>query len=401
MVSLEQRQALAALSESNQHLKRFQMLLAGDQQPGGNLEAGEIRECLLAAISANDAAQFKETAAKIGQRKISADSDWCNDDYLLFLLLLGNDKFGRPLNFLSRVIEVRGNNPNPIPRKINEIFGALDRQEFGMDGELFFLKIPFLHLSGKLRLDGPAARKALQEMSDPKLFEQLSPFMKLLTLKAYDLVLTERQPMATETTTQLIEGFEAHAKNLSMRQWLRVVTALPGRLILAIVGIVLGLGLIPVLFGFGKQLADNWKPNEIRIRPSTITVARLHDSSSGLPSEALALARTLLPQTNAPGGRHLLITVEGDPFPNATPPFVVEVSHAQKPILNAFAFTHSPGEASSSFTIVPVQRDAGRFRAVLPEQAKGQAICFVLAVEGQPSEEVSGVGRGIILRPLQ
>jgi len=205
MVSLEQRQALAAMSESDQNLKRFQMLLAGEQQPGGNLGAGEIRECLLTAISSNDAAQFKENAAKIGQRKISADSDWCNDDYLLFLLLLGNDKFGRPLNFLSRVIEVRGNNPNPIPRKINEIFGALDRQEFGMDGELCFLKIPFLRLLGKLRLTGPAARKALQEMSEPKLFEQLSPFMKLLALKAYDLVLTERQPIATETTTQLIQ----------------------------------------------------------------------------------------------------------------------------------------------------------------------------------------------------
>ncbi len=401
MVSLEQRQALAVLSESDQNLKRFQMLLAGEYPAGAGSGAGEIREWLLAAISSNDSAKFKEMAAKIGERKISANSDWCSDDYLLFLLLLGNEKFGRPLNFLSRVIEVRRTNPNPIPRKINEVFAALERQEFGMDGEFCFLKIPFLHLAGKLRLDAPAAQKAMQAMSDPGLFEQLSPFFKLLAQKAYDVVLTERQPLATETTAQLIEGFEAHAKNLSLRQWWRVVAALPARFIFTVIGIVVGLGLITILVGFGKGLAESRRSDEVRIRPAAITVAGFHEASSGLPSEALSLAKTLLPQNSPPGKRHLLIAVEGTPFLNATPPFVVEVSHPQKPILSAFAFTQSERGNSSSFTIVPVQRDEGRFRAVLPEQAKGQRICFVFAIEVEPTEDAESIAKRLVLRPLQ
>ncbi len=201
MVSLEQRQALAVLSEADPQLKRFQLLLAGENPAGADSGAGEVREELLVAISSNDSVRFKNAAVKIGQRKISADSDWCQDDYLLFLLLLGNELFGRPLTFLTCVIEARRNNPNPIPRKINEVFAALGRQEFGIDGEFCFLKIPFLRLAGKLRLGPSEARKAIHAMSEPELFDQMSPFLKLLTQKAYDFILTERQPLATETTT--------------------------------------------------------------------------------------------------------------------------------------------------------------------------------------------------------
>src|SRR2546426_1319498 len=118
MVSLEQRQVLAALSEADPQLKRFQLLLAGAKLAGADFCRGEVREELLLAISSNDSVRFKNAAVKSGQRKILADSDWCQDDYLLFLLLLGNELFGHPLTFLTSVIEARRNNANPIPRKI-------------------------------------------------------------------------------------------------------------------------------------------------------------------------------------------------------------------------------------------------------------------------------------------
>src|SRR6266700_330449 len=223
MVSLRQRQELAALSKADRQLKQLELLLNGESLPAIESKAQGIREELLSAISANRPAQFRESAAKIGQRKISPESDWCRDDYLLFLLLLGNQKFGRPLTFLPAVIEARRQNTNPVPQKINEVFAALERGESGIDGEFGFLKIPLLHLIGTLRLGPTDARKAIQAMSVPGLLDQMSPFLKLLTQKAYDLVLMERQPLATETTAQLIEGIEAHAKDFSLRHWWRVI----------------------------------------------------------------------------------------------------------------------------------------------------------------------------------
>jgi hypothetical protein len=401
MVPLEQRQSLAALSEADSQLKRFQLLLAGDTLGAAESDPSDVREKLLLAIFLKDSAVFKDTAVNIGERKISPESDWCQDDYLVFLLILGNELFGHLLTFLPNVIEARRKNLNPIPRKINDVFAALVRQEFGIEGEFCFLKIPFLSLAGKLRLGPLEAKRAIRAMSEPGLLDQMSPFLMLLTQKAYDLVLTERQPLPTETTTQLIEGFEQHAKDISLRQWWRVVLALPGRLLGTIVAIVISAGLIPLLFGVGKEIVESYKSREVRLRPQSIEIAGIREAGSDLPTEALLLARTL-PSLNAvPSKRPLLITVESEPFDTATPAFVVEASHPERPIRNAFAFTRSSAEGVQPFTVVPVQRDVGRFRALLSEMEAGQKLYFILEFETDGKEDFMSIGSRVVLRPLQ
>jgi len=401
MVSLKQRQNLAASSEADPQLKRFQLLLAGENLATADSGGGGVREELLLAISSRDSVRFKDAAVKIGRRKISADSDWCQDDYLLFLLVLGNELFGHSLTFVGDVIEARRSNPNAIPRKINEVFAALERQEFEINGEFCFLKIPFLCLAGKLRLGPSEASRAMRVMSEPGLFDQLTPFLQLLMQKAHDLVLFERQPLATETTTQLIDGFEAHAKDLSLRQWWRVVAALPGRMIWAVLTVVVSIGLFPFLIGVGKGVIEYYGSKDVRVRPTTIAVAGVREPGSDFPAEALLLIKTLQRSGTDAGKRSLLITVEGAPFATATPPFVVEVSHPEKPINRAIAFTQTATEGVRPFTIVPVQRDDGRFRAILSEQPKGQRLFFVLEFEADANEDAQSVGRRIVLRPLQ
>lgn len=401
MVSLRQRQELAALSQADEHLKKLELLLNGEPIPAVDSEARGIREELLSAISANDSAQFKESAAKVGRRKISPESDWCLDDYLLFLLLLGNEKFGRPLTFLPGVIGVRRQNPNPVPQKINEVFAALERGEFGIDGEFGFLKIPFLHLVGKLRLGPAEARKALQTLSASGLLDQMSPFLRLLTQNAYDLVLNERQPLATETVAQVIEGIEAHAKDFSLGHWWRVITALPGRLIIAVVMAIVGLGLIPVLFGLGKGLVERHKTDVLRTRPAAITISTIRDPAPDLPPEILLLTKAMVPPDSKTGTRSLLVELETAPFGVATPSFVIETSHPERPIKNAIAFTESVSEGVRPFTIVPLQHDGGRVRAILPEQPAVQKFCVILEFDADAPETVQSVGKRVVMRPLQ
>lgn len=401
MVSLSQRQALASSSEIDSQLKRFQLLLEGEDFGTGDSGAMEIREELLLALATGDAARFLACSTGIGQRKISSDSDWCQDDYLLFLLILGNEKFGHPLTFLGSVIESRWSNPNPTPRRINEVFAALERREFAIEGEFCFLKIPFLYLVGKLQIGPTEARAALKSLSEPGLLEQMSPFMQLLTQKAHDLVLTERQPLPTETTTQLIEGIEAHAKDLSIRQWWRALTALPGRMIITVVALVVGLGLIPVLLGVGKGIVESRLNSVVRVRPTTLTVTAIREVASNLPPEALVLARALPRSEGGDVSNPLLVTVEIGEFSNATPSFVVEVSHSEKPILGAFAFTQARTQDIRSFTIVPVERDGPRFRAILPEQAAGNSLRLILEFQGHANEDISTIGTGIAVRALQ
>jgi hypothetical protein len=405
MVSLKQRQALSGLSEADQRLKRFQLFLAGENIADADSRYTEVREELLSAIISKDSVPFKNAAAEIGRRKISTGSDWCQDDYLLLLLVVGNELFGHPLTFLRDVIEVRRNNPNPIPRKINEVFAALERGDFGINGKFCFLKIPFLHLTGKLRLGPSEARQALRTMSEPGLFDQLPPVFQLLMQKAYDLVLTERQPVATKTTAQLIGGIESHAKELSLRQWWQLLTALPGRMVMALIAALIAIlfstGLLTVLVGFGKGLVESRNSAEVRKLPASISVLRVGEPSADLPTEILLLVKTLAGANNVEGHRPFVIAVEGAPWSSATPPFVVEVSHPDRPINNALAFTRAALEGARSFTIIPIQRDGGRFRAILPEQPKGQHLLFLLQLERRENEDLQTVGGRVVLRPLQ
>jgi hypothetical protein len=358
MVSLNQRQELADTIASDPHLKNIQLLIDGSEllvTPDGG---GDVRERLLLAISSNNSPQFRAIAAEVGQRKISVDVDWCRDDYLLFLLLLGKAKFGEPLSFPSKIIVVRRTNSNPFPRKINEVFATLEREEFEIDGEYGFLKIPFLRLVGKLRLGPAEARKALHALSAPGLLDPMSPFLKLLTENAYDLVLVERQPLPTETTAQLIEGFENHARNLSLKEWWRVIVALPGRFIIAIILAVAGLGLIPMLIGVGEGFVKSWWLEPARLRPKTMTIAGIREPGSELPQEILKLAPSLQSPAGSPNKRSVLVAILASPFEAATPTFVVEVSHPDRPIRAALAFTQAESTGQRPFTIVPIQRES-------------------------------------------
>lgn len=401
MVSLNDRQELAALCEADPHLKSIQSLLDGERLPSVTSTAG-IREKLLFAISCDDSTEFNKAAEDIGQRRISPQSDWCQDDYLIFLLVLGNQKFGHPLGFLSHVIEARRENPNRLPQKINEVFSAIERGEFGIDGEFGFLKIPFLHVLGKFSLGPAEARKAIQAMSTPGLLGQMSPFLKLLTQKAYDLILIERQPRAIETTTVLIKALEAHAKDLSPRDWWRVFTALPGRVILTLLIAFAGLGLIPVLVGVGKGLVQPDETQPARIRPAEISVTAISEPGPHLPVEILLLAKAMSPSAAGSTNRSILIEVQAKPFANATPSFVVEASHPGKPIKNAIAFTSAAAiHPGSSFTVLPVQRDAGRVRAILPELAPDTRMFWILEFGAGPTDDAKTIGSQVLLRSLQ
>ena len=229
--------------------------------------------------------------------------------------------------------------------------------------------------------------------------DQMSPFLKLLTVKAHDLVLLERQPLPMETATQLIEGFEAHAMELSLRHWWRVVVALPGRFIFGLVAMILGLGFIPLLFGVGRGLVGSYFTLEARKRPTAIVVSGVRKAGSELPREILTIASALA-QAGGRESRSVVLAVKAAPFASATPAFVIEASHPSRPIRYAFALVRPSNDELGEFAVVPVQRDGGRFRALLPPQPAGQCITFFLVVDAEGEDDAMVVGREVVLRPL-
>ncbi len=400
MVPLTQRHDLADAIKADPDLKRIQDLLDGGTAEGGDAPKNDVRDQLLLSISAKDRKKFNEIGDDLAKRRIGPDSDWCQDDFLIFLLLLGNEMFGRSVSCLQRVIDARRHTPNSLPQKINEVFAALYRQEFAIDGELAFLKVPFLHVTGDLKIGPRDAEKVLAGVSDIDLWSQFSPFLRLLTQKAHDLVLISRAPRVAETSDELIEGFRKHASSLTLRQWWNVIVSLPGKPVVSVVGTLLGLGLFAVLFGFGKGLADK-EFNTERKRPDAISVASVSEAPPNLPAEAAILQAFLQNVPPTAGQRVLTVALTCEPFPAASPSFVIEVSHPEKAIQNAIAFTQEAATGERAFTVIPVQKDAGRYRVVLPHLEAGAQLVVLLNIEIGPKETADSMKTRFVLRSLQ
>ena len=399
MVSLAQRQEVANLASLDPQLERFRKLLDGESVPPGTRDGHDARETILAAISSNNGTLFERVGAEIEARRISPESDWCHDDYLLFLLLAGNEKFGRPLKNLAPIIDARRSNNNPIPRKLNEVFAALNRQEFGIEGEFGFLKIPFLALLGKLHLTVADATKALQAMSHSLNFEQLSPFLQLLTLKAHDIILMERKPMATEDAAQLVAAFEIHARNLSLGQWRQVGWSLPGHFLAAIIISIIGLGFIPVLFGFGTGLAHRFS-SPSPLRPEALAVTDITAPQAELPPEVDDIINSRKSALGTAKDSYWL-EIECAPFGDPTPAFAVEVSHSAKSIDEAFAFLEDTDKGPRPFTIVPAEKETGRVRLLIPPAPKGRRLCIIVTLRASPKESAEQLAKDIVVRPLE
>lgn len=392
MVSLDQRQNLATLSESNPDLKRFGFLLSGNQSATTTEFTGEIRHDILSAILSNSKQKFIDSANKISNRKISADSDWCYDDYLVFLLILGNQKFDCDLAFIEGILEIRKLDQNPLPRKINEVFSALYRKDFSVSGPLCFLKVPFLHLTNQLELDSRATLKTLESLSEPGLVSGLSPFFNMLLVKAHDLAIASQRMVSTTTFDQLAAGLELHAKNLSLRQWLKLASALPVKAFIWIGGLALAWIFSPILIGIGNKVIErdfgrSETPSQLIIEdaanPDSILLARI-------PSGFLALIGV---------DSAIPIHVTTHPLDNATPEFVLEVSHSKYPILEVLTYLKRDLLNDSTYTILPSIDQAGRKRVYIPRLFAGEKVAMILMVQ-TVEKNILNIAKDFDLRPL-
>ena len=158
--------------------------------------------------------------------------------------------------------------------------------------------------------------------------------------------------------------------------------------------------MIPILFGFGKQLAEI-HIEHIYDRPSSITIAKITNPKAVVPPEVFRLTEAVSQIETQSSANTLMVAVESAPFTTPTPAFVIEVTHPDKPILNMFAFTQTMSEGVRPFTVVPIVHDGGRFRVMLPPQSLGQKICFVLEFESKQGDDPQMIGKRIILRALE
>jgi len=393
MVSLKERSELATFVAADPHLKRFQTFLMDGHLDHSRAYANDIRESLLSAIADNNRGDFAKVAHEIGRRSIGPDADWCFDDYLLFLLLLGKERFSERLEFISQVIEARRTAAPAIAANINNVFGAIARREFEIEGPLCFLKIPFLRLCGRLELKPRDAQRALGAMNECDVFQQLSPFLKLLMLDAHDTTLTERRPFSAASCSELVDAIEELSKRFTLADYRRIIWTLPIRAWLIIGPVVLAL--IPILFGFGSTIGGHYLSLRTLDRPSSVHIGQIRNGLSATPDEVAILARSLGEQASSNHANRVVL-VESEPLSKNARGFAIEVSHANEPIEGAIAFT-SDSDTKYPVSLLLTQRDGPRWRAIVPTSSAGQKISFLLRFDGTNDTQITN---GLSLRPV-
>ena len=400
MVSLEYRHELERIIDADPDLNRVRDLLAGKTVHHDWEPSDRIHDQILCALSKRDRPGFEQVIANISRRRITPNSDWCHDDFLIFLLLAGNRLFDVEMPFLAAALDVRRQSPNPIPLAITEVLASLYRGEHDFSGELGFLKIPFLHITGGVKVGPGEAAKILNAISNPKYWQSFSPFLRLLTLTAHDLTLTLRAPKPAETTDELIEGFKKHSASLTLRQWWDLLVSLPARLVWSIVGALVGLSILTFLFGLGREYAGTLLV-ENRTRPDVVRIQSVLHPPPGKSKEMKLLAQSLETVPATPKNTSQNLAVQCVAFQNSTPPFVVEVSLPDRPIRNLIAYTQPADAGTRVFTLLPVQHLQGRYRLLLPEQDKSDQLVIMLNIELTQADNIDEVKTKIVLRSLE
>ena len=126
------------------------------------------RTGVLKAISNRSQSAFRLALEEIERRRVSEEHDWWSDDSLVFLLVLGCRLFDIESDRLGEILDIREKNSNPVPRKLNQVYRALSRGEYAMEGEYCFIKVTFLRLLGRLDLSSDDAMESLGEDDQPR-----------------------------------------------------------------------------------------------------------------------------------------------------------------------------------------------------------------------------------------
>jgi hypothetical protein len=290
MVSLEDRDSILTRAEADDELRQFHSFLF--EKPVADVGQPQvIHAVLMRSIASSDKQEFRCRLAEIERRRITAESEWCQNDCLVFLVLLGCRKFSIDMGFAGEILAAREQNRNPETRKINEVFQSLRRGEDAMEGEYCFLKIPFLHLLGKLELDVDSSKYAYEMLTRPRLLYDLPPFDQLLALRAYDLILFARKPTEAENFDQLIKAVENTAERLTIRQLFRLISAARVRSLLIVASLLLTVATI--LGGFGYRAAEFFFQRE--------SAPTERAPQSGLPELAPAPSISPLPSSTTAG----------------------------------------------------------------------------------------------------
>lgn len=175
-------------------------------QPDEVSETDAIYYTSIKAIKRNAKADFDTQYAKISKRKVSENSaaPFVHDDFLIFTLVIGVQKFECDKDWLLAVIR------NRAKGKTTTTFENLLIGNFQSKANNQSLVLIFLFLLDKSKITNDQLNEAYHSLSDTKeLFN--NDFIRILYYRAFDIIIQFKLPRDTDEVSRLLE-FESRFK---------------------------------------------------------------------------------------------------------------------------------------------------------------------------------------------
>jgi len=395
MVPLSERDAVTRRAKADNEMRAIYAFIFGESFDFTNERAFPHAD-LLRAVVGGDANAFRAEVAGFQKRRTSEGSGWYENDSLIFLLLVGCERFGVSAGFLDPILDARERNTNPVPKQVNSAFRAISRKDYGMEGPFSFIKLVLIHLAGRLSLSSSAARKVYHEVTQPGFVSGLSPFLQLLTLRAYDLVLLERQPKPFEDFDELIRALETYRETASVRQAAKLLWALPYKWVLGIISVAALV--VSFFFGFGQKAADRSSATE-RHRPDALRVVSRADATSHELLPVRALTRQIASLKPA-GEFWTAAALRTSPLTKSAAKFSLEAATVDGRIVGAHAWIVHDTESGPTLTMLPVQQGQTTARAFAESGEATDYLVFVLLIRTSQPTAPDQLMNAISLRTL-
>jgi hypothetical protein len=158
---------------------------------------------LIQAILNKDVGAFNQIESAYSRKNPVADSPWINNNYLIFLLLIGQQLFLKDSTWLKKAIEVRRRS-NEESSFIYDFFISISVGSPNSKGQFAPLYLTYCHLSNKNAITVTLINNSLEELCSIKRFPCYdNEFLNIIYLAAFEICLRYKVPIDVNSAERL------------------------------------------------------------------------------------------------------------------------------------------------------------------------------------------------------
>ncbi len=204
MVPLAERIGYNCKVEDKPTITCFNAFIKGDAIshviPDGTNDMDKLYFGALQSITSNSQNDFNTAYNDFSRRTPSEDSVWIHNEFLIFVLICGIEKFNIDKNWINQVIQVRSTTGNQQYLKVNQTFKNILSGNTQSTDNLNEIIIVFLDILNRPQLSNEILNKTYLGISNnTELMDTRDDFFLTMSFRAFDvIILTKDTPDATE-----------------------------------------------------------------------------------------------------------------------------------------------------------------------------------------------------------